>query len=347
MQVDYIIVGLGLAGLAFAEELTKHNKSFVVFEDNSQHSSFVAAGTYNPIVLKRFNAVWDVQEQLAYALPLYKKLEQRFGATYDHQIDIHRIFTSVEEQNNWFIACDKPVLSDYMHPAVIQNDHKSINAPFGFGKVCKTGWINTKALLEDYRAYLFETKQLVKERFDYDRLEFSKNGVGYKNITARKVIFCEGFGMRKNPYFKELPMEEAKGELVTVKFPNLKLEAVLKGPVFIQPVGQDLYKIGATFNWDDKTSNPTLEAKNELLSKLETMIDAPYEVVDHEAGIRPTTKDRRPLVGVHPEYNQLAILNGLGTRGVLLGPTMAKKLYKHLELNKELPKEVSIERFLD
>ncbi len=347
MQVDYIIVGLGLAGLAFAEELTKHEKSFLIFEDNSQYSSSVAAGTYNPVVLKRFNAVWDVQKQLAYALPLYKMLEQRFNKKYDHQIDIHRIFTSVEEQNNWFIACDQPILCDYMHPAVIQNDNKAVLAPFGFGKVCKTGWIHTKALLEDYRRYLFDAKQLVNQRFDYDRLEFLENGIAYKNITARKVVFCEGFGMRKNPYFKKLPMEEAKGELVTIKSPNLKLEAVLKGPVFVQPVGEDLYKVGATFNWDDKTATPTLEAKNELLSKLDTMLDVPYEVVAHEAGIRPTTKDRRPLVGVHTKYTQLAILNGLGTRGVLLGPSMAKELYEHLELHAALPKEISIERFLD
>lgn len=345
MQVDYIIVGLGLAGLAFAEELSKNDKSFLIFEDHSQYSSFVAAGTYNPIVLKRFNAVWDVQEQLAYALPLYKKLEERFGAMYDHQIDIHRIFTSVEEQNNWFIACDKPILSDYMHPAIIQNDNTAVRAPFGFGKVCKTGWINTKALLEDYRRYLFEAKQLVKERFEYSQLEFLESGISYKNIRAKKVVFCEGFGMRKNPYFKDLPMEEAKGELVTIKSPSLKLDAVLKGPVFVQPIEQDLYKVGATFNWDDKTSKPTMAAQNELLTKLETMIDTPYEVVAHEAGIRPTVKDRRPLVGTHKKHAQLAILNGLGTRGVLLGPSMAKELYNFLECGKALPREISITRF--
>ena len=345
MQVDYIIVGLGLAGLAFAEELIKNDKSFVIFEDQSQHSSFVAAGTYNPVVLKRFNAVWDVQKQLAYALPLYQKLEKRFGQKYDYKIDIHRIFTSVEEQNNWFIACDKPVLRDYMHPAIIKNENKAIKAPFGFGKLSKTGWINTKALLEDYRRDLLNKKRLIKERFNYTEMTLLDTNICYKHITAQKVVFCEGFGMRKNPYFKELPMEEAKGELITVNSPNLNLKNVLKGPVFVQPLADDLYKVGATFNWDDKTSDPTPKAKDELLLKLATMIDVPFDVVAHEAGIRPTVKDRRPLVGIHKEYTQLAILNGLGTRGVLLGPTMAKELYEHIELNTKLPTEISISRF--
>ncbi len=345
MHVDYIIVGLGLAGLAFAEELRKNNKSFVVFEDESQHSSFVAAGTYNPVVLKRFNAVWDVQKQLAYALPLYKKLEERFSKKYDHKIDIHRIFTSVEEQNNWFAACDKPVLCDYMHARVVQNNNKAIKAPFGFGKLSNTGWIDTKTVLEDYRNNLSETKQLVNERFDYSQLNLLNNSISYKDVIATNVVFCEGFGMRKNPYFKGLPMEEAKGELLTIHAPNLRLDVVLKGAVFIQPIAQDLYKVGATFNWDDKTSIPTDAAKNELSAKLNTMINTPYEVVDHKAGVRPTTKDRRPLIGTHKIHKQLSILNGLGTRGVLLGPFMAKELYAHIELEKELPREISINRF--
>ena len=345
MQVDYIIVGLGLAGLAFAEELISNNKSFIVFEDGSQQSSLVAAGTYNPIVLKRFNAVWDVQNQLELALPLYKKIEERFNATYDNQIDIHRIFTSVEEQNNWFVACDKPVLNAFMHPSIISNTNTAIKAPFGFGKVFGTGWIDTNSLLKDYRKYLSDKALLISSRFEYANIKFNHEGINYKDISAQKIVFCEGFGMRQNPYFKNLPLEEAKGELLTIHAPDLQLKNVLKGAVFIQPIENDTYKVGATFNWDDKTLRPTAAAKQELLSKLETMINVPYKVVAHEAGIRPTTKDRRPLVGVHKEHKQLAILNGLGTRGVLLGPSMAKELYEHLECNKELHKEVTIERF--
>jgi glycine oxidase len=345
MQVDYIIVGLGLAGLAFAEELTKNNKSFIVFEDSSQQSSLVAAGTYNPIVLKRFNAVWDVQKQLELALPLYKKLEERFHAIYDYPIDIHRIFTSVEEQNNWFVACDKPVLDVFMDPSIVTNTNAAIKAPFGFGKVVGTGWIDTNSLLKDYRKHLSDKALLLSSRFDYEKIEFNDDSINYKNISARKIIFCEGFGMRKNPYFKELPMEEAKGELLTIHAPELQLKTVLKGAVFVQPIGNDTYKVGATFNWEDKTLLPTTAAKNELLKKLETMIAVPYEVIDHKAGIRPTTKDRRPLVGIHKIYKQLAILNGLGTRGVLLGPSMAKELYEYLEEHKEVHNEISIERF--
>ena len=77
MKVDYIIVGLGLAGLAFVEELISANKSFIVFEDASQTSSLVAGGVYNPVILKRFSPVWNAKEQLAIALPFYEKARKK------------------------------------------------------------------------------------------------------------------------------------------------------------------------------------------------------------------------------------------------------------------------------
>ncbi len=346
MQVDYIIVGLGLAGLAFAETLEKHNKSFVAFENASQQSSLVAAGAYNPVILKRFTPVWDAENQLQIALPFYRKLEEKLGAFYDYKLDTYRIFTSIEEQNDWFAASDKPVLREYMIPEVIQNSNTAINAPFGYGKLSGTGKVNTNELIADYKNYLSKQGKLFIETFNCELIKFKKQNVDYKHFNSKYIVFCEGFGLKKNPYFNNLPMNEAKGELLTIHAPDLKLEVMLKSSVFIMPLGNDIYKVGATFNWDDKTSSPTEKGKQELIEKLETIINVDYKIVEHVAGIRPTVKDRRPLIGVHKEYQQLAILNGLGTRGVMLAPKMSELLLNHLEKGENLPKEVAIERFL-
>tara|TARA_R110002073_G_scaffold220418_1_gene380539 strand:- start:20219 stop:21259 length:1041 start_codon:yes stop_codon:yes gene_type:complete len=345
MHVDYIIVGFGLAGMAFASELETNSKSFVVFEDQSQQSSQVAAGFYNPVVLKRFTSVWNAKAQLAIALPFYQKLATKFKAKYDTKMDVHRIFTSIAEQNDWFIASDKPALSDYMHPKIIQNTNTAIKAPFGFGKLVNTGKIDTKKVLKDYKKYLTDTKQLRTTTFQHDDIKCTANEVTYQELTAKYIVFCEGFGLRQNPFFNYLPMQEAKGELITIHAPQLKLTEMLKAAVFVLPLGDDLYKVGATFNWKDKTAHPTEVAKTELLEKLDSILSVAYTVVDHVAGIRPTTKDRRPLVGVHKTHNQLAILNGLGTRGVLLAPSMAKALYGYLENQTALSDEVNITRF--
>jgi len=346
MQVDYIIVGMGLAGLAFTKELEKNEKTYLVFEDNSQNSSIVAGGVYNPVVLKRFTPVWNATEQLNIALPFYKELEIQFNKKYDYPIDIYRIFKSVEEQNNWFAACDNPTLSSFMSAKLIKEKHQGVLADFGYGKLLNTGRIDTKTLLEDYRNYLLGRKLIRNESFQYDELKINENNVEYKEVTASKIVFCEGFGLKKNPFFNELPMQEAKGELITIHAPNLNVDFLIKSALFVLPLGNNLYKVGATFNWKDKTQFPTEEGKNELISKLRTFITAPYQIVGHVAGIRPTVKDRRPLAGKHPKYQNLAVLNGLGTRGVMIAPTLAKALYDNLENEIELDKEISIARFL-
>ena len=345
MQVDYIIVGLGLAGLAFTKELSENNKSFIVFEDNSQNSSLVAGGMYNPVILKRFTPVWNAADQLKIAMPFYKGMEKKLKKNYHYHLDIYRIFKSIEEQNNWFEACDKPLLSRYMTPKLVTEKYNGVKAKYGFGKLTNTGRIDTKNLLKDYRIYLTGKKLIKNESFKYDELDINDNGINYNGINAMKVVFCEGFGLKKNPFFNYLPMQEAKGELLTIYAPELTIRFLLKAALFVLPLGNDLFVVGATFNWKDKSKLPSEEGKQELISKLESFISTPYKIVDHTAGIRPTIKDRRPLVGKHPVYQNLAILNGLGTRGVMIAPAMAKALFNYLEKEVSLSEDISINRF--
>ncbi len=345
MKVDYIVVGLGLAGLAFIEELIAAKKSFIVFEDDSQTSSLVAGGVYNPVILKRFTPVWNANKQLEVALPFYKKLEEKLELTVDVKFNTRKVFKSIEDQNNWFEASDKPLLSKYMNPTILHEEINGVITEFGFGEVLQTGRIDTEKLVTSYREYLQKDSRILFEKFDYESLQLEKHIVIYKNIEASRIVFCEGFGIKQNPYFNNLPLKEAKGELLTIHAPALDIDFLLKSTLFVLPLGNHYYKVGATFNWKDKTSNPTEEGKEELVEKLKKVLTVPYTIISQSAGIRPTVKDRRPLVGVHPEHKQLAVLNGLGTRGVMIAPTVAKNLFNHLEKDEVLDKEIDIKRF--
>ena len=126
---------------------------------------------------------------------------------------------------------------------------------------------------------------------------------------------------------------------------ELNIDFLLKSALFIIPLGQNNYRVGATFNHTDKTAAPTESGKQALVEKLKKVIDVPYEIIDQTAGIRPTTKDRRPFIGIHKEYARLAVLNGLGTRGVMLAPTMARNLFNYIEKGEMLDSEVDIKRF--
>jgi glycine/D-amino acid oxidase-like deaminating enzyme len=344
-QVDYIIVGCGLAGIAFSEQLIAKKKSFVVFDNQSQQSSVVAGGLYNPVVLKRFTSVWKSKEQLNLALPMYKQIEEKLHITIDNKIPVYRRFTSLEEQNNWFLASDNVLLAEHLSPKIIKNDNPHIQAEYGFGKVLNTGRIQTNVLIQSYKKYLFENKQLIEEAFNYNELQKVDNGFLYQKYSTTHIVFAEGFGLKQNPFFNYLPIKESKGELLTIHAPDLKIDFVLKSSVFVLPLGNDLYHIGATYNWTDKTNNITKEGREELLNKLKTFLVCDFEVVNQVAGIRPTVKDRRPLVGKHPEMNNMYVLNGLGTRGVMIGPYVAKQLFDYIENNSELDPEININRF--
>lgn len=344
-ELDYIIVGCGLAGIAFCDQLNSNKKTFLVFDDQSQLSSKVAAGLYNPVILKRFTEVWKAKEQISLAIPFYQHLEQKLQVKLDYKLPVYRRFASIEEQNEWFRASDKPNLEPYLSPKLIRNENPSIIAPFGFGKILQTGRIDTGRLLEAYKDKLKQNNQYVNETFEHESLNVSDDSVKYADIKAKHIVFAEGFGLAKNPYFKSMPLNVAKGELLTIKSPQLKIDYVLKSSIFVIPQGNDFYTVGATYNWEDTSHQITEKAREELITQLKELITCEFEVTGQMAGIRPTVRDRRPLVGLHSDYKNVAILNGLGTRGVMIAPYVAKQLFEHLELGKALDKEINVQRF--
>ncbi|WP_130735998.1 FAD-binding oxidoreductase [Flavobacterium sp. J27] len=341
---DFLIIGSGIAGTCFAEFCLHNNTSFLVLDDNSQPSSKIAGGLYNPVVLKRFSEVWKAKEQLALAFPFYKALEDKLHITVDYKIPIYRRFASVEEQNDWFAAADKPSLSSFLSTQLIQDQYLSVNATFGYGEVLHTGYLDVKALVTSYVSYLKTIDLFLSDRFDYSALEIKDDFVIYNKEKFKNVVFAEGFGLHANPYFNDLPLDGTKGELLIIDAPNLQIDVTIKSSIFILPIGNNKYKVGATYDWNDKTNLPTEAGKIELLEKLNEIITCEYKVIEHFAGVRPTVKDRRPLVGTHYKYKNVHVLNGLGTRGVMLAPFLAKQLFHHVVLGESLEKEIDIIR---
>ncbi|RFN59699.1 NAD(P)/FAD-dependent oxidoreductase [Marixanthomonas ophiurae] len=343
-QVDYIIVGLGIAGISFCETLQKHNKSFMVYDTGINHSTVVSGGVFNPVVLKRFTAVWNGSIFLEKAIPFYKTVSEKLQVQLLENTPIYRILNNIEEQNDWMVASDKKVLSPFLSTEIIKNENKSIKAPHGFGKVLECGKINPSKLISAYRNYLQNTNQLITETFEYEQLQLKTDSVSYKTISANKIVFSEGASAVKNPYFPTDNFVGNKGEYLLIKAPKLQSEGILKGSLFIIPQGDDIYKVGATYSRDDFSKHATEEARKTITSKLEKMISCDYEIIDQIAGVRPTVKDRKPLLGTL-EHENLLFFNGLGTRGILMAPLLSQWLYDFSENNNNLPSEVNIGRF--
>ena len=345
MHLDYIVVGSGLAGVLFCEQLRQHKKSFVMISDRSQQASIVSSGLYNPVVLKRFTLAWDAASQLELALSSYESLETLLRVKLDESIPVRRLFKSIEEQNNWFQACDQPQLEPFLSPFLVSNTNSIIEAPFGFGEVKSTGRIDTVLLLSEYQKFLSQSNSFIAERFDYNLLSIDSKTISYRSLSSKNLVFAEGYGLKKNPYFKYLPLQGTKGELLRINAPKLKLNYILKSSVFIIPLGADEYLVGSTYNWTDKTNTPTPKGATELIGKLEQIISCEFRVVEHHAGVRPTVIDRRPIVGQHPDFSNIYVLNGLGTRGVMIAPKVSRALFDFIVDNNPLPKEIDIKRF--
>ncbi|MEA1785505.1 FAD-dependent oxidoreductase [Arenibacter sp. GZD96] len=344
-MIAYVVVGLGLAGISFCEMLQKHHKSFLVYTDDSQSASMVAGGLYNPVILKRFSPVWQASQQLDMALPFYENLEKKLQCKLDYKIPVLRRFASLQEQNSWFEAADKSLLKSFLSTQLSTNNNPNIDAPHGFGAVRHTGRIATRKLILQYKDHLRREKCLREETFNFEALRLKPDHIQYKDIKAKHIVFATGFGLTQNPYFNYLPLQGSKGELLTIDAPDLKETSVIKSSVFSIPLGAHQYKIGATYQWADKTPAITVEAKEVLLNKLNTFVRCSYNVVAQEAGIRPTVSDRRPLVGRHPKYQQLYVLNGFGSRGVMIAPFAAHQLFQHIEKGLPLDSEMDVSRF--
>ena len=344
-MLDYLVIGLGLAGVSFCEQLEEHGKTYHVISDDSQTSSSVAGGLYNPVILKRFTLAWRANEQLELAKPFYHNLEKKLGVKLDYNLPIVRRFNSIEEQNLWFEAMDQPVLGDFLSANISTNENPNIDAPYGFGTVQKTGRIDTEKLILKYSEYLTQKKRLLRERFDHSRLQVNNETIGYKLMQAKNIVFAEGFGLRQNPYFNYLPLKGNKGEYVIVEAPKLKEEKAIKSSIFCIPLGENKYKVGANYDRVNSSNEPSEKTKEELLQKMERFIECDYKVIGQVAGVRPTVVDRRPLVGRHPEYKNLFVLNGFGSRGVLIAPYASSELYCFIQEQKPLNNEIDIDRF--
>ena len=344
MKVDTLIVGFGIAGLSYAEQLRRYNKSFVVVAPDEQSASHLAAGIVNPTVLKRFNAVWRAKAFLDYAFPFYSDIEKWVQTQVIHPLPIYRILNDVHEQNDWRVAASSTSLKNYLNKQLIPKDNfPEVRAPFAMGEVIQSARVDVKTLLTHYINKIIP-HQFLSEKLDHKAI-IQGEFIEYKNIRARRIVFCEGFHGLNNPYFNYLPLIGSKGEILNIKCEQLTEEVIFKGPIFLSPMGNKKFWVGATFNRKDKTTKVSEEGKEWLLSKLKQFLKLPFQILEHKAQIRATVIDRRPLLGRHPIHDNIYLLNGVGTRGVLMSPLLSNWLFRFIENNEKLPPEADIKRF--
>lgn len=339
-----LIVGAGLAGCTAAHHLLNSGAEITLIHNGKNTSTAVAAGIINPVVFRRTTLSWRLHEMLAYAYPFYRGLEQQFNTSFFREIPIRRLFAHEQEKKTWEKKQIREDYQPFLKTISEADDHFPMEQnTFGTGVVLQSASIETKKFLASNHAHFETLNALKKEAFDYNQLD-AENGI-YHGKNYDCILFCEGKDGLYNPWFSYLPLNQTKGEVLTIKLDNLPNHESLNRKCFLMPQPDGTWKTGSNYIWNTDDSTPTEEGKEELLNNLLSITDEIPEIVAHEAGVRPTVADRRPLLGRHPDFPKLAILNGLGTKGFMLAPLIAKELVDHLINGTDLNAETDIRRF--
>ncbi|MBP6153668.1 MAG: FAD-binding oxidoreductase [Chitinophagales bacterium] len=344
MKYDYIIVGQGIAGSMIAWFLLKQNKSFIIYDKlNSTSSSNIAAGVINPVTGRKMVKTWMIDAILPFAKNTYQEIEQSIQTSFFFEKNIYKIFTSEEDIEIWNQRKNNVAYQDYLGDCV-DLEEKHILSPFKTGIIKNTYWMDMPVFIHAFRNYLSKFVSIVDEQLDYSQLKIQSE-IHYQNITADRIIFCEGYRAKDNPFFENLPFTFAKGEQLLIKTKEEITDKLLNRNIILIPKGNNFYSVGATYVWNDLSEIMTNEGRSELTEKLNKMMVCPYEIVEEKAAIRPTTKDRRPFIDRHKTYENVFIFNGMGTKGISLSPFMASYFINSIETNSALMNEISISRF--
>lgn len=341
MQCDYLVVGQGIAGSMLSYSLLKRNKKVIVLDEPLSSTSLaIQHAMYSPIIFKRFTKAWMVDKVLPIMVDTYKELEKILNISFISQCGILRVLASDQERKLWLSKSMEEGYWPYLDDAIIQQYSPVLEALYGYGLVKNAGTIDLYSLLTAYKDYLKEKNMLVEAAINYEEIKISHDKVYLNGITAKKLIFCEGYRGLNNPFFKSLPFVLAKGELLKAKIKGLTLNHIISSGIHISPVGHEEFILGSTYNWNDLNMTETLEARQELVDKARKFVKTDIDILEQYVGIRPTVKDRRPLIGLHPELPQVGIFNGMGTKGVSIAPYFAEHFADHLLNQADLMPEV-------
>lgn len=346
-KVDVLIVGSGLAGTLLAFELLERGVGVgIISSPQLNKASMVAAGLVNPLVFKRLTKSWLVDDLLPVMKKTYRKLENILNEPFYFDKNILKPL-SEQEKELWLKKLRNPEFSSYIFSVENAAGIRFLKTSPGYGTVTGSGYLNISRFLMLAENYFRTQNILFDAKFDYEKVFPENESHIFEDVQANRIVFCEGHFIRRNPFFQQVKLTPAKGEVLQIYAPELNEEFILNKRVFVLPVGNHRFKVGSTYEWNDLTEDSTEDGKISILERFGELVSVDFTVEKHWAGIRPTVIDRRPVLGIHPEYKSLSVFNGLGTKGVMLAPWFAREMANLLlHSDYEINSEVKLERFL-
>ncbi len=341
----FLIVGGGIAGTSLAYHLLNRSCRVTLVDSGLNHSSAVAAGQINPIVFRRMTKSWRVDEFLPYARSFFETIEEITKQKIIADKTIRRMFAHEQEKDLWLQRQEQKEFEDYIFP--LSDEDLSFNQAkniCGSGRVKNSFYVLSTSFLDAMKAIIskHENGSWITEKIDFQ--DINPSTTAWKEKVYDGIVFCSGYLNNENPYFNFLKVDQTKGEVLNVRGDFYEDES-LNRKCFLLPKGNKEFRVGSNYQWNTPDTSPTEAIKEEILNNLKTLVEGEVLVTDHQAGIRPTTKDRRPVLGAHPDIEGFYIYNGLGAKGYMCAPLLSKEYVEYILDGLPLHEEVDLRRY--
>ena len=155
-EVDYLIVGQGIAGSLLSYFLISKGKSVILVDAyNPSSASRIAAGLINPVTGRRIVKTWKADTIIPFAENIYQRIEQDLGQKFYHKTNILKLFSTYKELNDWMSKSGMPEYQNY----ILENENniqtnKSIHDDCGSIQIQHSGFLQMSLFINTYRNYV-------------------------------------------------------------------------------------------------------------------------------------------------------------------------------------------------
>ena len=347
-----VVVGRGIAGAMTAWRFHKRGCDVRWWGDGSHAASRVAAGMYNPVSFRHVVEVWNAKHHVAAMKALLEDMQQSLGledSLFD-DVPVMRIFPNDQSREDWDARIEEGHgVAQWIGRSQEPVGH--VSAADGCGVVTGSGWVNVPAMLDAVEGH-FQTLGKLEDRPWQVEMGLPDG--------ATLLVDCRGVGASEELAQHGLKVSPNHGDVLTLSTPEGALNTEghnVNNGKWLLPMGvkdgRRWWRLGATYSWHRMAPTPDPSAVGAIRGHMlrvfdddaqRVFLDAQLEA--HDAGLRPASPDRRPMVGPWPGQREgVAMLNGLGTRGVLVAPTASQRLVDWWLDGAAIPDEMRSDRF--
>lgn len=332
MSAHVLVIGQGLAGTALAWRLWERGVSFLIVDrDEALTSSKVAAGLITPITGMRLTVSWRYDIFYREALPFYracgKRLEQRFFFPRGYV----RLLKNEQEIAKWEKRRRDPDMQPFLHRTPPGLNEDVIHQPEHGFQQRHAAWLDTNTYLRASRSFFESIGAFATANVKPEEVCDDANGVTWDGRRFSHVIWAQGWCAEKHPLFHWVPFQSALGTILTVRTDLQNEKRILNRGCWILPRPDGTLRVGSTYEWKfDDPNTPSPDHVQKLEVTLHQLLKTPAEITSTQSAVRPIIKNRQALMGTHPTHPRVAFLNGLGSKGSLRAPWLARHLVEHL-----------------